>query len=130
MARQTILVVEDSPPNLEFIEALLKDQDYEVVRATDGVAALEAARTRCPDLILLDIQIPRMDGEELARRLRADPATRRIPLVALTACAMTGDRERILAMGFDAYIPKPIDVQGFLGEVQRHLRTGEPAGAS
>lgn len=129
MAQQSILVVEDSPLNLEFIEAVLKDQGYEVVRATDGVAALEAVRRRCPDLILLDIQIPRMDGQELAGRLKADPATQHIPLVALTACAMTGDREKILAAGFDAYIPKPINVQGFLGEVERHLRTGEPAGA-
>jgi len=130
MAQQTILVVEDSLPNLEFVEEVLQAQGYEVLRATDGLAALQAVRWRHPDLILLDIGIPGMHGEELARRLKSDPATRRIPLVALTAYAMPGDREKILAAGCDAYISKPINIQGFLREVQRHLHTGEPAGAS
>ena len=130
MAQQTILVVDDSVLNLEFVEEALQAHGYEVLRATDGLAALDAVRRHRPDLILLDIRMPEMDGQELARRLKADPATRRIPLVALTACAMTGDREKILAAGFDAYISKPINMQNFLTEVQRHLGVEGPARGS
>lgn len=101
MARQTILVVEDNLFNLEFLEAVLQAEGYEVLRATDGVAALEAVRRRCPDLILLDIRMPGVDGQELARRLKADPATQHIPLVAVTACAMMEEKEKIMAAGFD-----------------------------
>ena len=129
-AQQTILVVDDSVLNLEFVEEALQAHGYEVLRAPDGLAALDAVRRHRPDLILLDIRMPEMDGQELARRLKADPATRRIPLVALTACAMTGDREKILAGGFDAYISKPINMQNFLTEVQRHLGVEGPARGS
>lgn len=125
MGHQTILVVDDSLLNLEFVEEALQTHGYDVLRATDGLAALDVVRRHRPDLILLDIQIPGMDGRELARHLKSDPATRRIPLVALTAYAMPGDKEKILAAGCDAYISKPINVQGFLREVQRHLRTGD-----
>ncbi len=125
MAHQTILVVEDSLLILELVEEVLQAQGYEVLRATDGLVALEAVRRRRPDLILLDIRIPGVDGEEVARRLKSDPATRRIPLVALTAYAMPGDREKILAAGCDAYISKPFTMEGFLREVQRHLRAGD-----
>lgn len=130
MAQQSILVVEDKLANLEFLEAVLHGEGYEVLRATDGPAALEAVRRRHPDLTLLDIQIPGMDGREPARRLKSDPATRRMPLVALTAHAMPSDREKILAAGCDAYISKPITVESLLREVRRHHGVGNLARGS
>lgn len=129
MPQPAILVVDDNLSNLEFLEAVLQVQGYEVFRATDGLAALEAVRRRRPDLVLLDIRIPGMEGRELARRLKADPATRHIPLVAVTAHALLGEREKILAAGCDGYISKPINVQGFLLEVQRHLHPEDSARA-
>lgn len=125
MIQRTILVVEDDPFNLEFLEDILQAHGYEVLRATDGVAALDAVGRCQPDLVLLDIQISGLSGEEVARYLKANPATQRIPLVAVTAYAMAGDRDRILAAGCDAYISKPVDAQSLLGEVQRHLRPGD-----
>lgn len=102
MAQQIILVVEDNLLNLESLGAVLPGEGNEVLRATDAVSALDAVGPCRPDLILLDIQIPRMDGQELARRLKADPATQHIPLVAVTACAMMEEKEKIMAAGFDA----------------------------
>ncbi len=119
MAR--ILVIEDNPTNLELISYLLKAFGHETLAATDGEKGLEVVRREMPDLIICDIQLPNMNGYEVARRLKADPALRAIPLVAVTAMAMVGDRDRVLAAGFDGYIPKPIAPETFVGQVEAFL---------
>jgi two-component system cell cycle response regulator DivK len=102
-----ILVVEDDTDNRRIVAKVLSVEGYEVVEATDGVQALSRARGERPDLILMDLALPNMDGWEATRRLKADPETRTIPVVALTAFAMRGDEEQARAAGCDDYIPKP-----------------------
>jgi CheY-like chemotaxis protein len=102
-----IAIVEDNPDNRLLLQALLIDQ-YELDEYEDGPAALEGIPRAVPALVLLDVSLPGMDGPEVLRRLRGMPGLDRIPVVALTAHAMTGDRERLLAQGFDDYIAKPI----------------------
>lgn len=102
-----ILVVEDDTDNRRIVVKVLSVEGYEVVEATDGVQALSRARAEHPDLILMDLALPNMDGWEATRRLKADPETRGIPVVALTAFAMRGDEEQARAAGCDDYIPKP-----------------------
>lgn len=104
-----ILVIEDNPVNMELMTYMLKAFGHEPLQARDGTLGLELARTSQPDLILCDIQIPGLDGYALAQRLKQDDALRRIPLIAVTAYAMVGDREKVLAAGFDGYVAKPID---------------------
>jgi CheY-like chemotaxis protein len=119
---KTIAVVEDSADNRLLLGAILADR-YEVVEYEDGAEALEGLRRRPPDLVLLDISLPGMDGCEVLRQLRADSLLRGLPVVALTAHAMTGDRERYLALGFDHYVAKPIvDENDLLGAVERLLQ--------
>jgi len=117
-ARPLILVVEDNPDNLRTFRALLQE-DYRLIEATDGEAGIEQARGRRPDLILMDIGLPGISGIEALQELRADPALRRIPVIAVTVSAMQGDRETILAYGFDAYVTKPISDEALLREVIR-----------
>jgi CheY-like chemotaxis protein len=102
-----IAVVEDNPDNRLLVQAILEGE-YEIREYEDGPTALAGLREEVPDLVLLDISLPGMDGVEVLRALRADAALGRLPVVALTAHAMAGDRERYLAMGFDAYLSKPI----------------------
>ena len=109
--RKVILVVEDELLNMKFIRHLLKTNDFDVVEAPDGKRAVEIARQILPDLILMDVQMPVMDGLEATGILKSDPATMHIPIIALTAFAMQGDRERILNAGCDDYLTKPIDVE-------------------
>lgn len=116
-----ILLVEDVADNRALARYLLEAAGLEVVEAQTGQEALDLAATRRPDLILMDLQMPGMDGWEAARRLQADPATADIPVLAVTAHAMTGDRERVLAAGFAAYISKPIDLTNFVATVRAHL---------
>jgi two-component system cell cycle response regulator len=117
-----ILMIEDNPANLELMSYLLKAFGYTQHTATDGKAGLEAARNEPFDLIVCDIQLPVVDGYEVARRLKADPALRTVPLVAVTALAMVGDRDKVLAAGFDGYIAKPIDPETFVRQVETYLR--------
>jgi two-component system cell cycle response regulator len=127
-----ILVVEDNPASLELMTYLLTAFGHRVRSAPDGEAALEAARRRPPDLIVCDVHLPRLDGYELARRLKDDPALRGVPLVAVTALAMVGDREKLLAAGFDSYLAKPIDPETFVNQLERFLppaRRGRPRAA-
>ena len=107
MNLRRIAVVEDNPDNRLLLQALLVDL-YRIDEYEDGPAALIGMALTPPDLVLLDISLPEMDGPEVLRRLRAHPALRRLPVIALTAHAMTGDREKFLAMGFDGYVTKPI----------------------
>lgn len=100
---------------------LLRMSGYEVSTARDGAAGLQCARTAHFDLVMSDILMPNMDGYELARRFKADAALAKTPLIAVTALAMRGDRERIIDAGFDGYISKPIDPPRFLGEIRRYL---------
>ena len=126
--RPRVLVVEDNPINRDLLEYLLRALGFEPVSAVDGLAGLETARRERPDLVLCDIHMPGLDGIEFARRMKADPALAATPLVAVTALAMVGDRDRILAAGFDGYIPKPIDPTRFLDELRPFIaRTPTPA---
>ena len=109
-----ILIVEDNVANMKLAVMVLEKQDHEVLQAKDAEAGLVLAREQHPDLILMDIQLPGMDGLAATRLLKGDTATRDIKIVALTALAMTGDRERIEAAGCDGYIAKPIRHRQFV----------------
>lgn len=116
-----ILIVEDNEANCELMRYLLQAFGHTVVTARDGASGLASARSLRPDLILCDIQMPGMDGAELARRIRQDPASHGIVLLAVTALAMVGDREVIMAAGFDGYFAKPITPDTFVPQVQAFL---------
>lgn len=113
-----ILVVEDNPTNLDLMVYLLKACGCSPQEARDGVECLEVLERESPDLVLLDVHLPRMDGYETIRRIRSDPRLRLIPVLAVTALAMVGDRERLLAAGFDGYISKPIDPEHFASHLE------------
>ena len=117
-----ILVVEDNPTNLDLITYVLRAFGYDVSCATDGLSGLQAAKTGGYDLVLVDILMPGMDGYEFARRFKTDASSPQTPLVAVTALAMTGDKEKILASGFDGYIPKPIEPQKFGAQIESFLK--------
>jgi CheY-like chemotaxis protein len=119
--RATILIVEDNALNLELVSDLLMVAGYSIRQARSGEEGLRLARLESPALILLDLRMPGLDGYATLRALKADPRTALIRTVALTAQAMTGDRETALAAGFDDYISKPIDTQTFSQTVARVL---------
>jgi two-component system cell cycle response regulator DivK len=122
---QTVLLVEDNEDNRIIYSTVLRHVGYDVVEAEDGVQAVALARSALPDLILMDISIPGMDGWEATRILRRDPATKDIPIIALTAHALADDRERALQMGFTAYLAKPVEPRTVVAEVRRWLGTGD-----
>ncbi len=124
----TILVIDDNPVNLKLASEVLLADGHEVIRAEDAEQALSLLETHMPDLVLTDIALPRMDGLELTRRLKADPRYRHLPVVALTASAMKGDQARVLAAGCDAYIAKPIDTRTLSAQIMRLL--GVPPGTA
>jgi two-component system cell cycle response regulator DivK len=109
-----ILLVEDNAANMTLATFLLQSAGYEVITATDAETGVSLARSQNPALILMDIQLPGMDGLQATAQLRADESTRAIPVIALTALAMKGDEERIRAAGCDGYIAKPLDYKSFL----------------
>lgn len=121
MANEAILIVDDNPVNMKLIRVLLTGEGYDTRTAADAQEALNVLQEFSPRLILMDIQLPGMDGLELTRHLKADPATRDITILGLTAYAMTGDEERILAAGCDGYIPKPIDTRTLPGVILHYL---------
>jgi two-component system cell cycle response regulator DivK len=121
MAEQTILIVDDNPVNLKLIRILLTGEGYDVHTVNNAEEALRVLRELRPRMILMDIQLPGMDGLALTRRLKADPATRDIMILGLTAYAMKGDEEKMLAAGCDGYIAKPIDTRTLPGVIQRYL---------
>ncbi len=121
MDKDTILIVDDNPVNMKLIRILLTGEGYDVRIAADAKEALEVLTEVHPSLILMDIQLPGIDGLELTRRLKAEPTTRDITIVGLTAYAMKGDEERILAAGCDGYIAKPIDTRTLPDYIKGHL---------
>jgi len=116
-----ILYVEDNPQNMRLVRKFLSMAGYEMLEAADGLTALDMAGSQCPDLILLDINLPDIDGVEVTARLKATPELSHIPVVALTANAMHGDRERFLAAGCEGYIPKPITKNELLNTIAHLL---------
>jgi CheY-like chemotaxis protein len=121
MSDPVVLVVDDNPTNLKLIAYLLQAKGYDVHTATDAESALEQVANVKPALILMDLQLPGMDGLELTRRLKSDPATKQIVVIAVTAYAMKGDEERARAAGCDGYVPKPVDTRALPHIVARHL---------
>lgn len=119
--KKEILIVEDNPANMKLASFLLEHAGYGVLRAENAVDGIALARARLPSLILMDIQLPGMDGLTATRIIKADALLRGIKVVALTAFAMKDDEQRILAAGCDAYIAKPIQYKAFLAEVARLL---------
>lgn len=120
-----ILVAEDNPSNRELFRELLESWGYEVIEAVDGEAALKAASEGDPDAVLLDIQMPLLDGYEVLRRLRQDPKLAHLRVMALTAFAMRGDREKALAFGFNAYHSKPINGQVLKRDIEQLLKRND-----
>jgi len=119
-----ILVAEDRPASLELIRTVLESAGYEVIGAVDGQEAVEKASGNPVDLVLLDLQMPKMDGFDVLAQLRKDPRFQSIPIVALTASAMQGDRERALAAGFSSYLAKPVDLIVLRSEMERLIGGG------
>ena len=121
MAKEKVLVIEDNALNLKLVRSLLMLEDYEVVEADNAEAGIQLAKEQHPDLILMDIQLPGMDGLSATRELKADPDVTDIPVVALTAYAMLGDEQKALEAGCVGYISKPLDTKEFPGLISRFL---------
>jgi len=119
--KRTILVIEDNEQNLYLVTFILEKHGYETIQARDGREGIELASQVNPALILLDIQLPVMDGYTVARELKSNPALADVPIVAVTSYAMVGDSEKILAAGCTGYIEKPINPETFMEEVERYL---------
>jgi two-component system cell cycle response regulator DivK len=119
-----ILVVEDNPKNLKLVRDVLQFSGYEVIEATSGEDGVRLAALEEPDLILMDLQLPGIDGAEALRRIRASERTRDVPVVAVTAFAMDLDRERAFASGFTGYVEKPISIRRLPEQVRDFLRLG------
>ncbi|MDB4900654.1 MAG: response regulator receiver [Gemmatimonadetes bacterium] len=124
---QTLLLVEDNEDNRIIYSTVLRHVGYNVVEALDGAQAIALARSVLPDLILMDISIPEVDGWEATRILRLDETTKHIPIIALTAHALADDRERAQSVGFTSYLAKPIEPRAVVAEVQRWIGTGHGA---
>ena len=122
---KVILVVEDNERNRKLVRTILEFRGFEVVECDDGAPSLELARAHRPALVLMDIQLPTVDGITALGRLRADPETAAIPVVAVTASVTPGERDRVVAAGFNGYVSKPIDVATFGDMVQKHLDAAE-----
>jgi two-component system cell cycle response regulator DivK len=122
MSNVRILYIEDDPSNRLLVRRILEAEGYSIMEATDGLAGLEMAAQMQPDLILLDINLPEMDGYDLASRFREMPELNQVPIMALTANVMKGDRERTLEAGCDGYIQKPIDVDRLPKQIEEILR--------
>jgi two-component system cell cycle response regulator DivK len=121
MANKLILIVEDNERNRKLVRDVLQFRGYQTIEAETGEDAVRMARERLPALVLMDIQLPGIDGITALGQLRSDPTTRSIPIIAVTASAMTHDRQKIMAAGFDGYQSKPINVKEFLEVVRAML---------
>lgn len=118
---KTVLIVEDNELNMKLFNDLLEAHGYATLKTSSGVDAIELARRHRPDLILMDIQLPEVSGEEVTQWIKSDDELRSIPIIAITAFAMKGDEERIRARGCEAYLSKPISVSKFLETVRSYL---------
>ena len=125
MPGEKILIVDDNPTNLKLVAYLMRAKGYEVSTAIDAHAAISEIQAQRPALILMDLQLPGIDGLELTRRLKADPETRGIIIVAVTAYAMKGDQDKAIAAGCDDYVTKPIDTRALPETIARHLERSE-----
>jgi two-component system, cell cycle response regulator DivK len=123
---QRILVVEDNPKNLKLVRDVLQFCGYHVIEATSGEEGVELATQDSPDLILMDLQLPGIDGHEALRLLRQEPTTRDVPVVAVTASAMKDDRDLVLLAGFDGYLEKPLSVRALPEQIKAYLQAGAP----
>jgi two-component system cell cycle response regulator DivK len=121
-----ILVIEDQPDNRQILRDLLTNADFEIIEAEDGEAGLAAAAAYQPDLILMDIQLPGIDGYEVTRRLKANTLLHAIPVIAVTSYALAGEAETARAAGCDAYIPKPYSPRQLLAKVREYLPQAAP----
>ena len=121
MANELILIVEDNDKNLKLVRDVLQHQGYQTIEAGTGEDGVRLARERHPALVLMDIQLPGIDGIEALSQLRADPATRAIPVMAVTASVMANDRKKIMTAGFDGYQTKPIRLKDFIAAVRETL---------
>lgn len=119
-----ILIVEDNEKNMKLVRDVLQFKGYETVEAVNGADGVRLAKERKPDLVLMDIQLPDIDGITALGQIRDDPETRKIPVIAVSASVMPDDQQRIVASGFDAYITKPINVKNFVETVERYV--GKP----
>jgi len=119
--KEKILIVEDNPLHMKLMEMTLRAKDYVLLKATDGEEALDMAMKEQPDLILMDIRLPKMNGFEVTKRLREKPEFNHTPIIALTAHAMAGDRESVIRSGCDTYLSKPIDTRELPGLVAKML---------
>lgn len=122
MENTCIVVVEDDADNLELVHILLDQAGFEVLTAMDGQRGLELIKDKLPELVLLDLTIPEIDGWHLAHQLKANPQTQSIKLVALTAHALPGDRKRAIESGCDGYISKPLDIRNFAAQIRAFLK--------
>ena len=123
-----LLIVEDNEMNRDMLTRRLERRGYEIAVAVDGAAGVAAAQAGCPDLILMDLSLPVLDGWQATRQLKADPATRAIPVIALSAHALTTERDRALAAGCDDYDTKPVDLPRLLQKIEALLsRRADPA---
>jgi CheY-like chemotaxis protein len=120
VAGERILVVEDNATNMKLVRDVLQAEGYRTIEATTGSAAVALAVEHAPALVLMDIQLPDIDGIEALGQLRADERTAAVPVLAVTALAMDGDRERFLDAGFDDYVPKPVDIAALVATVAEH----------
>ncbi len=128
MAGELILIVEDNERNLKLVRDVLQFKGYRTLEAASATAGLELASAQGPDLILMDIQLPDMDGAQALTHLRGEPSTAAIPVVALTALAMREDQERLLEAGFDGYLVKPISVREFPDQVRQFCERARRGG--
>jgi two-component system, cell cycle response regulator DivK len=124
MSAKLVLIIEDNEKNRKLERDVLQYKGYATVETGNAEDGIRMARERLPDLILMDIQLPGIDGVEALGRLRGDPATREIPVIAVTASAMKQDRDRIMEAGFDDYQRKPLDIRDFVDLVQRRIEAG------
>ena len=125
MGTATILYIEDNNDNRTLVRRVLQIEGYRVMEAESGFKAFEILRSEIPDLVLMDINLPDMDGYEITTRLKQMPALAKVPVIAMTANVMKGDREKTLAAGCDGYISKPIDIDTLPGQIARFLRKNQ-----
>jgi two-component system cell cycle response regulator DivK len=121
-----ILIVEDNDKNMKLLRDVLQFRGYETIEASTGSDGVRLTHERKPDLVLMDIQLPDIDGMSALKQIRADPASRSIPVLAVSASAMPDDQQRIVSSGFDAYIMKPINIKSFIETVDRFVGKAKP----